>query len=226
MKCVVVTGASRGIGQYLAERLANDYDVVGVARTIPEEFKGRFIQADVGDRSQLNVAIKSVDLKQLYGLINCAGVASMNLFLTTPQETIETVLKVNTLGTINTCSVFLPAMIRNHEGRIVNLSSIAVKLGLEGEAVYVASKAAIEAFGRVLAKEVGTYGITVNTVSPNPIDTALLAGVQQKTIERLIRDRQAVKRKGQFEDVLNAVRFYLDERSNLISGQNLVLGGY
>ena len=124
------------------------------------------------------------------------------------------------------CSVFLPALIRNSGARVINFSSIAVGLGLEGEAVYVASKAAVEAFTRVLAKEVGRYNITVNVVSPNPIDTALLEGIDDSKVERIIQNEQAVKRKGTFEDVLNIIRFYLDERSSLVTGQNLVLGGF
>ena len=200
--------------------------MVGLARTLPEQVDHRFIQADVADPEQLRAGIKGLKLKRVYGLINCAGVASMNLFLTTPLTTIRRVFEINALGTINLCSVLLPAMIRNGEGRIINFSSIAAKIGLEGEALYVASKAAVEAFSRVLAKEVSGYGITVNTVSPNPIDTDLLAGVNEQKIQKLIHEHQAVKRKGELDDVLNVVRFYLDERSALITGQNLVLGGY
>lgn len=226
MKSVVVTGASRGIGRYLCDQLASEYNVVGLARTQPEYYDGQFVQADVADRSELTTAIKKLKLKNVFGLINCAGIASMNLFLTTPQKTIERIFMVNTLGTMNACSALLPAMIRNHEGRIINFSTIAVKLGLEGEAVYIASKAAVEAFGRVLAKEVASYNITVNTLSPNPIDTDLISGVSDEKIQHLVTNYQAVKRKGQVEDVLNAVRFYLDKNSDMITGQNLVLGGY
>ena len=226
MECVIVTGASRGIGRYLCDQLSSDYEVVGVARSIPEAFEHRFYQADVAEPEQLQAGIKALKLRRVYGLINCAGVASMNLFLTTPPRTMRRVLEVNALGTMNTCSALLPAMIRNHKGRIINFSSLGVQIGLEGEAVYVASKAAVEAFSRVLAKEVNSYGITVNTVSPNPMETELLAGVSEEKIKKVINDHQAVKRMGEMDDVLNVVRFYLDERSSLITGQNLVLGGY
>ena len=84
MKCLLVTGASRGIGRYLCEQLADEYDVVGLARTLPEGFEYRFIQADVTDPEQLSAGIKGLKLRRVYGLINCAGVASMNLFMTTP----------------------------------------------------------------------------------------------------------------------------------------------
>ena len=77
-----------------------------------------------------------------------------------------------------------------------------------------------------MAKEVGGYDITVNTVSPNPIETDLIAGVPKEKIEKLINEHQAIKRLGEMEDILNVVRFYLDERFSMISGQNLVLGGY
>ena len=226
MKSVVITGASRGIGRYLCDYLADDYDIIGLARRLPEDFEHRFIQADVTDPEQIKAGIGELGLRRVYGLINCAGIASMNLFLTTPPGTARRVVEVNTLGPMNACATLLPAMIRNGGGRIVNFSTIAVKIGLEGEAVYVASKAAVEAFSRVLAKEVSKYSITVNTVSPNPIDTDLIAGVDERKIEKLVIERQAVKRKGEMSDVLNVVRFYLEESSSLISGQNLVLGGY
>jgi len=226
VKRVVITGASRGIGRYLCDQLSADYEIVGISRTVPEGFEHPLIQADVTDADGLRDAAKNPDLRRLYGLINCAGIASMNLFLTTPAATVKKVLEVNTLGTMNACSVMLPAMIRNRGGRIINFSSLGVKVGLEGEAAYIASKAAVEAFSRVLAKEVGGYDITVNTVSPNPIKTDLIAGVPEEKIEKLINEHQAIKRLGEMEDILNVVRFYLDERSSMISGQNLVLGGY
>lgn len=226
MSYVVVTGASRGIGHYLCSQLAEEYEVVGVARNRPPDWDHHFIQADVTEPSQLDSGMRRLNLKRVYGLVNCAGIASMNLFVTTPLETARRILEVNTLGTINACSVFLPAMIRNGSGRVINFSSIAVKAELEGEGVYIASKAAVEAFSRVLAKEVGKFGITVNTVSPNPINTDLIAGVDGRKIDKLINERQAVKRKGELDDVLNIVRFYLDERSSLITAQDLALGGY
>ncbi len=225
MKCLVVTGASRGIGRYLCEQLSNEYEVVGLARNPPGDTGFRFAKVDVTDNDQIKAAIKKLSLQRIYGLINCAGIASMNLFMTTPQDTVRRIFEVNTIGTMNACSALLPSMIRYKEGRIINFSTIAVRLGLEGESVYAASKAAVEAFGRVLAKEVSKYSITVNTVSPNPIETDLIAGVDKGKIDSLV-DRQAVKRKGEVEDVLNVVRFYLDAKSSLITGQNIVLGGY
>ena len=225
MNCVIVTGASRGIGRHLCDELAGDWEVVGLARTKPDAFPHRFILADVTDPDQVRNGIKGLGLKRVYGLINCAGIASMNLFLTTPMDTARGILTTNAFGTMNVCAAVLPAMIRNRGGRIINFSSIAVGIGLEGESVYVASKAAVEAFGRVLAKEVGGYGITVNTVSPNPVDTDLIAGVDEAKIDSLVQ-RQAIKRKASFHDILHVVRFYLSEESSLITGQNLVLGGY
>ena len=225
MSSVVVTGASRGIGRYLCDSLSDTFDVVGVARTVSKDFPHRFIEADVTDVGQLKGGIRGLGLRQLYAVINCAGIASMNLFMTTPLETARRMLDVNAFGTMATCHTLLPALIRNGEGRVINFSTIAVSLGLEGEAVYVASKAAVEAFSRVLAKEIGGYGITVNTVAPNPVDTALLAGVDESKIARIVQQKQAINRKGTFDDVLNIVRFYLDERSSLVTGQVIGLGG-
>lgn len=226
MKSVLITGASRGIGRYLYEQLSTEYEVIGLARTVPAGIQEPFIQADVSDSSELQEGIRKLNVKRLYGLINCAGIASMNLFLTTPLETVRRVMEVNTVGTMNACRLLLPAIVRNRSGRIINFSSIAVNIGLEGEAVYAASKAAVETFSRILAKEVATYGITVNVVSPNPVDTELLNGVAEEQIQALVRNHQAIQRKGELADILNVVRFYLDERSSMVTGQALVLGGY
>ena len=152
MQTVVITGASRGIGKFLAQELSTTYDIVGVARTAPTDFAGRFIEADVTDYNSLTAGVKKHELRRVYGLINCAGIASMNLFMTTPPETMRRIIEVNTLGTMNTCHAFLSSLVRNRTGRIINFSTIAVGLELEGESVYVASKAAVEAFTKVLAR--------------------------------------------------------------------------
>ncbi|NNL30780.1 MAG: SDR family oxidoreductase, partial [Gemmatimonadetes bacterium] len=109
-------------------------------------------------------------------------------------------------------------------GRIVNFSTVAVPLALEGEAAYAASKAAVESLTRVLAKELGSMGITVNAVGPTPIDTDLVRGVPEEKIQALVA-RQAIGRLGRYEDVTNVVDFYLRPESSFVTGQVVYLGG-
>ena len=224
MQTVVITGASRGIGKFLAQELSTTYDIVGVARTAPTDFAGRFIEADVTDYNSLTAGVKKHELRRVYGLINCAGIASMNLFMTTPPETMRRIIEVNTLGTMNTCHAFLSSLVRNRTGRIINFSTIAVGLELEGESVYVASKAAVEAFTKVLAREVADHNITVNAVSPNPIETDLIRGVDPEKIRGIVEVRQTVHRLGEFKDVANVVQFLMNDESSLVSGQVVGLG--
>jgi 3-oxoacyl-[acyl-carrier protein] reductase len=109
-------------------------------------------------------------------------------------------------------------------GRIVNFTTVAIPLKVEGEAIYVASKSAVLALTEVLARELAEFGITVNAVGPVPIKTDLIQSVPQEQIERLL-SRQAISRFGTFEDVANVIDFFLQKESGFITGQNLFLGG-
>ena len=115
-------------------------------------------------------------------------------------------------------------MIKNKYGKIINYSTVAVPLNLEGEAVYAASKAAIEKLTTILSKEFGKSGITVNAVGPSPIKTDLIKNVGEEKLNDLLQ-QQAISRFGSFEDVANVIDFYISEKSNMITGQILYLGG-
>ena len=115
-------------------------------------------------------------------------------------------------------------MRRQKEGRIINISSIAAPLNLEGEAIYAASKAAIESLTRTAAKELGPYDITVNAIGPAPTETDLIRTVPKEKIEVLIK-RQAIHRAGTTADIVNCVDFFLRKESEFVTGQTLYLGG-
>ena len=115
-------------------------------------------------------------------------------------------------------------MQRRKYGRIVNLSTVAVNLRLEGEAAYAASKSAVVTFSQILSKEVAAYGITCNVIAPTPIETDLIRNVPAEKIQRLV-DSQGIKRVGTFEDVANVVDFFVQKESSFITGQVITLGG-
>jgi 3-oxoacyl-[acyl-carrier protein] reductase len=214
MDTVVVTGASRGIGRYCAEQLhAAGYRVIGVSRTADPESPFETRMADVSDPDSLTVAL--ADLKRdrtLYALVNAAGIASMNLLLTTPLATIRRIVATNLLSVIYTSQLLAPAMIRRREGRIVNFSTIAVALGLRGESVYVASKAGVEGFSYALARELAEHGITVNVVAPGPVQTNLIANVPAEKIQDIV-DRQVIRQMATLEDVWRAVSVFIGPES-------------
>ncbi len=134
-------------------------------------------------------------------------------------------LQTNVGGTFLMCREAARLMMRGGiGGRIVNFTSVAVPLKLEGEAIYVASKAAVESLTRVLAKEFAPMGIAVNAVGPNPIDTDLIKGVPKCKIDALLK-RQAIDDMGTMEDIANVVDFFLRPESRMITGQVLYLGG-
>lgn len=226
MDTVIVTGASRGIGLHCATELHNGgYRVIGIARRFDAKPAFEARAADVSDHASLVAALH--DLKRdrsVYALINAAGIGSMNLLLTTPSQTIKQIVDTNLLGTIYASQLVAHALVRRGNGRIINFSTIAVALGLQGESVYVASKAGVEGFTRAFAREIASHGVTVNVIAPGPIDTNLIAGVPAEKLQAVV-DRQVISRKASVEDVWRIVRMLLSPESAMLSGQIFRVGG-
>ena len=225
----LITGTRTGIGRGLAEHYARrGHRVVGCSRG-ECDFRAEnytHVVADVTDEPAVRRLFADVRKKhgRLDHLINNAGVAAMNHSLLTPMATVQSVLATNVMGTFLFCREAAKLMKAAGHGRIVNLTTVAVPLKLEGEAIYVASKAAVLSLTEVLARELASFGITVNAVGPVPIETDLIRGVPRDKIERLVA-RQAIPRLGTVEDVANVIDFYLSERSGFVTGQSLFLGG-
>jgi 3-oxoacyl-[acyl-carrier protein] reductase len=228
-RAMLVTGTSRGLGQGLAEwYLERGWHVFGCARGAAaiRHDRYRHFELDVADEKAVVSMFAAIRKSgtPLEALVNNAGTASMNHVLTTPVATMEKLWSVNVLGSMICCREAAKQMVLRRRGRIVNCGSVAVPWALEGESVYTATKAAVEAYTRVLARDLGEYGVTVNTVSPNPVKTDLIAGVPVEKMDRLVA-RQSIKRYGTLDDVLVVVDFFLDPRSTFITGQTVYLGG-
>ena len=226
---VLITGTRTGIGRALAEHLlARGDHVYGCSRgeasiDHPAYRHHRLDAADETAVKQLMAAIQK-DHARLDALVNNAGIASMNHALLTPISTVERVLRTNVTATYLCCREAAKLMQRRKAGRIVNLSTVAVPLKLEGEAIYAASKAAVETLTRVLARELAPLGITVNAVGPGPIDTDLTRSVPAEKLDR-VTAQQALHRRATFADVANVVDFFLQAESGMVTGQVLYLGG-
>ena len=225
----LITGTRTGIGRFLAERfLDQGHQVIGCSRSEPgwgAENYTHFI-ADVADET----AVRRIfaDIRKTHGhldhLINNAGIASMNHSMLTPLTSVRKLLDTNFVGTFLFSREASKLMQRQGKGRIVNFSTVAVHMKLQGEAVYVASKAAVVALTQVMAGEFAANGITVNAVGPTPVSTDLIKSVPSEKIEALLA-RQAIRRLGTFEDVANVIDFFLKPESSFVTGQCIYLGG-
>lgn len=225
----LVTGSRKGIGRHLARHLAsNGYRVVGCSRAAADwSMEGyEHVTADVTEEADVVRLLGLVRQRhgELSVLVNNAGVASMNALLLTPGATVDQIIRTNLVGTILVARESAKLMLKSRFGRIVNFTSVAVALALEGEAVYAASKGGVETFTRVLARELGPSGITVNAVGPGPIATDLTRGVPAPKLEALAR-RLSTGRASSFEDVANVVDFLIAPASGAVTGQTIYLGG-
>jgi 3-oxoacyl-[acyl-carrier protein] reductase len=226
---VLITGTRKGIGRFLAKHfLQKGATVLGCSRR-PVDWQLENYEhhiADVSDESQVKAVISAI--RNRYGrldiAINNAGVAAMNHVLLTPIATVDRIMRTNFYGTFLVCRESAKLMMKRRTGRIVNISTVAVPLQLEGEAVYAASKSAIESFTQILARELAEFGITCNVVGLPPIETDLIRSVPKDRIDRVI-DSLVIKRMGRFEDVANVIDFFVRPESEYVTGQTIYLGG-
>lgn len=226
-RTLVVTGATRGLGRHIAmEAQKAGYRVIGLARSDAGENDFlEFHRCDVSDHQQVKAVFKSLrSIEGLYGLVNAAGIASMNLFLSTPPDTMYRIVATNLLGTMYCSQAMGKHLARKKNGRIINFSSIAVNLGLKGEAAYVASKSGVEGFTRSFAREMADFNVTVNTIAPGPIMTALIENVPAENIAKIV-ETQVIPRMATPEDVWDIISLLLDDRAGMITAQTINVGG-
>lgn len=233
----IISGSSRGIGKALSEHYLGCGDiVVGCARSTSDiaHKNYRHFILDINDEKAVVAMVRAV--KKEFGKIdiclNNAGMASMNHILTTSYESAKTLVDVNFLGTFllsrEVAKAMISAKISNKNsaksGVIINFSSVAAPLCLEGEAIYAASKAACENLTKTMAKELASYSIRVNAIALTPVQTDLIKAVPKDKINALL-EQQAIKRFGEFGDIINVIDFFISQKSDFITGQIITLGG-
>ncbi|WP_407081395.1 SDR family NAD(P)-dependent oxidoreductase [Helicobacter ibis] len=239
MRVVVITGTRKGIGRNLSEYYLNcGYIVCGCSRSksdlVHENY--RHFCLDISDESAVIDMILAIKLEfgKIDILLNNAGIASMNHVITTPYKSVKNIFETNFFGSFLFIREVSKVMINLYRKqyknsnlspfRIVNFATIAVPLQLEGEAIYAASKAAIINFTKVCAKELASFGITINAIGPTPIKTDLIKNVPKDKIELLL-NAQSIKRFGTFDDICRVIDFFIDSKNDFITGQVIYLGG-
>jgi 3-oxoacyl-[acyl-carrier protein] reductase len=148
----------------------------------------------------------------------------MNHSLLTPISTVEKILNTNIAGTFLFCRESAKLMKKFFFGRIINFSTIAVPIKLEGEAIYASSKSAVNTLSQILAREYSSYGITVNVIAPTLVETDLIKKVSDTKKEKILQ-KIAIPKYTQMNDITNVIDFFIKSESNLITGQIIYLGG-
>ena len=234
-RTALITGASRGIGKRIAERLVNDgFFVVGTSTT---EAGAKNIEGWLGDRGiGLTVQVEdsaSVDalfqrISERCGdvsvLVNNAGITRDNLLVRMSDDEWNGVIETNLAGAYRMCKSVLRPMMKTRWGRIVNVGSVVGRMGNSGQTNYAASKAGIEGLTKALAQEVGSRGITVNCVAPGFIDTDMTAKLSDEQADNLVATI-ALGRIGSPADVAAAVSFLVRDDAGYITGETLHVNG-
>ena len=228
---VFVSGASRGIGKSIAINFAkNNYNVVGTSRknfTLDENIKNfKPLKLDITSREDIKNCfneLKSLNLLPNI-LINNAGITSDQIFLRMKDEDWDNVIETNLTGTFNLSKIFIKNMIKNKNGRIINISSVSGLMGNPGQVNYSSSKSALNGFTRSLAKEVGSRNITVNSIAPGFIETDMTSFLDSQSKEDIIKNIP-LRRFGNAEDISKVVMFLASEKASYITGQTISVDG-
>jgi 2-hydroxycyclohexanecarboxyl-CoA dehydrogenase len=231
----LVTGGAGGIGAAIAARLAaegaevwiGDIDAAGAAR-VAGEVNGHSLTLDVTDHDAALAAIEETGTLDV--LVNNAGTDEFGFFTYTAPEQWQRLIAINLGGVLNCTHAALPGMQEAGYGRIVSISSEAGRVGSKGSAVYSATKGAVVAFMKAIARENARYGITANSIAPGPIETPLLMGAKEfgeigeKVIETMKEGTQ-MKRLGQPDEVAAAVAFLASDDATYVTGETLGVSG-
>lgn len=229
MKTVIVTGGSRGIGRAIVEKFAKEgYNVIlnynkseFAAIDIAKEYPNVDIfKADVSNKKDVEAMISFAEDKfgKIDVLINNAGISSTGLLQDLSLEEWNKLFETNVTGTFLTTKEVLPSMIKNKNGKIINISSVWGIVGASTEVAYSASKAAIIGFTKALAKEVGPSNINVNCIAPGIVMTDMVSNLSVDEFEQ-IRQEIPLGRIGSTEDIANTAFYLASDNADYMTGQ-------
>lgn len=237
-KIALVTGASRGIGQAIALKMAqNGAFVYGTATTeqgatainayfAKEKLPGQGVVLDVTNSDQVNGLISnfSENEKSPLILVNNAGITADNLLLRMEDDEWYKVIETNLNSIYRMTKACLKPMFRARWGRIISVGSVVGASGNSGQVNYTAAKAGVIGFTKSLAQEMGSRGITVNVVAPGFIDTDMTQGLPDLVKEEMLK-RIPLRKLGQAEDVADAVVFLASDSAKYITGETIHVNG-
>ena len=238
-KKAIITGASRGIGKAIAFNLAeNGCDLFLVSRTksdlekvrneILNDYKVNIFcyELDITNFESVKEVFKKiiVEADTIDILINNAGITQDNIIARMTIDQWDRVIQTNLTGYFNCCKHIIRYMIKNKYGRIINISSIIGLNGNIGQINYSAAKAGLLGLTKSLSKEVGSRNITVNSVAPGFIKTAMTQGLDNLNKDKFLEDI-ALKRFGETEDVAHLVTFLASNKASYITGQTINIDG-
>ena len=232
MKTVLVTGASRGIGNAIAQEFKkNNFSVIGTATSesgvgaLTEQNIKAYV-LDLNSRDSINEFWDKLesDGHQISVLINNAGITRDNIVLRMSDEEWSDIMNVHLYGTFQLSKRALKMMLKEKYGRIINISSASASTGNRGQSNYAAAKAGVEAFTKSLAKEVGKRDITINAVAPGFISTDMTEQNDGVNSEYLIKEIP-MGRFGEPKEVANLVSFLCSEQASYITGQTIHING-
>jgi len=231
----LVTGASRGIGRAIAERLAQDgFFVLGSATTengtaaisayLGEN--GRGLALDVSDASSIDTVMKAIsdEFGTPHVLVNNAGITRDNLLMRMKDDEWDDIISTNLTSVFRMSKAVLRGMMKAKTGRIINISSVVGSTGNAGQANYAAAKAGMIGFTKSMAKEVGSRNITVNTVAPGFINTDMTKELSDEIKNGLLASIP-LARLGQATEIAHAVSFLASDGAAYITGETLHING-
>ena len=230
MKTALVTGGTGGIGQAICRKLSADgyYVIINYlnsqekAKSLAEKISGKAVRFDVSDMDEVERISREYGKIDL--LVNNAGISEIDLFTGISTEKSTRILQINLCGTLNCSRAFLPAMIREKSGCIINISSMWGQVGASCEVDYSTTKAGIIGFTKALAKEVAPSGIRVNCVSPGFIMTDMNNKFSDEELSD-IKNEIPLGFFGTPEHVADAVSFLASGSAEYITGQILAVNG-